>query len=116
MIIEGADVGVGLTREKQALLTWRDPLTVKGSAGSSLVNRLENVRSIGPVNRWLSRSTTLGEEGVSYAWVPVRKSLKATPLSTLGSRGKPKTRSPIMFFWISSVPPAILAMKLDRIE
>ena len=28
-------------------------------------------------------------------------------LSIDGSRGSPSTRSPMIFFWISSVPPAI---------
>ena len=30
--------------------------------------------------------------------VPTSKSLNGTPLSTLGSRGSPRTRSPIIFF------------------
>jgi len=40
-------------------------------------------------------------------YFPVGISLNARPLSALGSCGKPRTRSAIMFFKISSVPPAI---------
>src|SRR5439155_5825816 len=43
----------------------------------------------------------------SRVWVPTLRSRNGISRSTCGSRGRPRTRSPMMLRWISSVPPAM---------
>jgi hypothetical protein len=49
------------------------------------------------------RRRTLKQSGLSY-WF-FGSSLNGVPFSGPGSLGRPRTRSPMMFFWTSLVPP-----------